>query len=218
MRILYFFILLTLASCSSSRFVKPLEKKQHAANVSLGGPLIGFGNTTIPIPFITATYGYGIDSTFTGFGSINITSALYGNFQCELGATKQIIKQKKFFPAISVTPQLNMIYRNSDAKKIYPQMDINAFWEYGKKKHFFYAGISNWFELSSKKAFGIKQQNHWIFSPTVGNSFNTKKWSFVIETKIIAPHLSNENIVVDYKTPLKDKGAMGIYFGCTRKF
>jgi hypothetical protein len=195
-----------------------LEKKQHAANVSLGGPLIKFGTATIPIPFITATYGYGIDSTFTGFASVNITSALYGNLQMELGATKQLLKQKGYFPALSFNPVINFIYHDSKSYKLYPQLDINAFWEYGKRKNFVYVGVDNWFELSQKKAYDLKQQSHWFVSPMVGHSFVGKKWNFNIEAKVIAPNLSNEKLVVDYQTPFRNKGAFGIYLGYTRKF
>ena len=90
-RIITLLLISLLFSCAPARYVKPLEKKQHAATLSLGGPLIKYGTATIPIPFITANYGYGIDSTTTGFVSVNVTSALYGNFQLEVGATKQIL-------------------------------------------------------------------------------------------------------------------------------
>jgi hypothetical protein len=191
-----------LFSCAPARFVKPLNKKQHAANISLGGPLIKYGTATIPIPFLTANYGYGFDSTTTCFASINITSALYGNFQVELGATKQLLQQKKYFPALSVSPMINVVYKNKDAKKLYPQLTINAFWEYGKRKNFFYLGADNWFELSAIRQYEIKQKNHWIFMPMVGHSFARKKWNFNIEAKIIAPNISNEKLVVDYVTPV----------------
>ncbi len=217
-RLFIAFCCFSIYSCAPSHFVKPLEKKQHAANVSFGGPLIKFGTATIPIPFITATYGYGIDSTLTGFASLNVTSALYGNIQLEVGATKQLLKQKHYFPALSFNPVVNFIYHDSKAYKLYPQLDINAFWEYGKKKNFFYIGVDNWFELSSKKAYDLKQQNKWFVSPMIGHTFSGAKWNFNIEAKVIAPHLSNKDIVVEYQTPLKDKGAFGIYFGYTRKF
>ncbi len=205
-------------ACSPGRYVKPLEKKQQAVNVSLGGPLIKYGAATIPIPFLTANYGYGIDSTLTAFGSANITAALFGNAQVELGVTKQVMKQNKYIPAISISPVLNIIYKNKDAKKLYPQLAINAFWEYGKHKNLIYAGLDNWFELSSKRAYGINQPNHWIFMPMIGHSFNNKKWNFNLEAKIIAPNISNEILVADYVTPFKTHGALGVYFGCTRKF
>lgn len=211
-------LIIFLASCSPTRFVKPLQKKQSAATVSVGGPLIKYGTATIPIPFLTANYGYGVDSTLTGFASFNITSALYGNFQLELGATKQLITQKKYLPAFSTTIQLNSIFRNKDAFKVYPQIDLNLFWEYGKRRNYIYLGASNWFELSRKRTLGESQPNQWIFSPLIGHVFNGKKWNINIEAKIIAPNLSNEKIVVDYQTPLKNKGALGIYLGYTRKF
>jgi hypothetical protein len=211
-------LIFTFFSCTPVRFVKPLDKNQHAATIALGGPLIKYGAATIPVPFLTAGYGYGIDSTLTGFASLNVTSSLFGNFQMELGVTKQLLKQKKYFPALSITSVANIIYRNKDAYKFYPQIAINAFWEYGKRKNFVYIGLDNWFELSQKRAFDVTQPNHWMWMPTIGHSFTGKKWNFNIETKIIAPNLSNEKLVVDYVTPLKTNGAFGIYFGYTRKF
>ena len=209
---------LFIVSCAPSRFIKPLNKKQHAASISLGGPLIQYGNYTIPVPFLAANYGYGIDSTLTGFAGMNVTSALFGNAQLELGITKQLLKQHTYLPAISVTPQLNSIYRDRNSYKFYPQLDLNAFWEYGKRKNYFYVGISNWFELSKTRTLGESQPNHIIFMPIAGHTFTTKKWNFNLEVKVIAPNLSNDNIVVDYKTPLKSKGAFGLYFGVTRRF
>ncbi len=116
-----FFLILGIAficSCSPIKYIKPLEKAQHAGTVSLGGPLISYGNSTIPIPFLTANYGYGIDSTLTGFAAINITSALFGNFQTELGVTKQLLKQNRYIPSVSITPVANIIYRNKNASKL----------------------------------------------------------------------------------------------------
>jgi hypothetical protein len=207
-----------LFSCAPVRFVKPLAKKQQAATLSLGGPLIQYGAATIPIPFITANYGYGIDSSLTAFASVNITSALYGNFQAELGVTKQVWKQKKYIPAISLTPVINVIYKNKDARKIYPQLAVNLFWEYGKHKNYVYAGMDNWFELSQKRKYDIKQPNQWMFMPLIGHSITRNKWNLNIEAKVIAPNLSNEKLVVNYVTPFKTKGAFGVYIGCTRKF
>lgn len=211
-------LLLCVASCAPSRFVKPLAKKQKAVNLAVGGALFGYGKLTIPMPFLTATYGYGIDSTLTGFGSVNVTSLLFGNAQVELGATKQLKQQKGSFPGISINPVLNIIYRNKDASRIFPQLDINAFWEYNRKRNFFYLGVSNWFEFASQRAFDQKQTHHWLFSPMLGETFVCKKWNYNVEVKIITPNIPNNTNSVDYKTPFGNHGAFGIYFGCTRKF
>ncbi|CAN5575384.1 hypothetical protein BH11BAC1_BH11BAC1_07730 [soil metagenome] len=208
----------TLAACTPMRFVKPLEKNQQAANISIGGELIKYNSSTIPIPFLTANYGYGIDSSLTAFASLNITSALFGNFQLGLGATKQLLKQHQYCPAMSVSPAFDFIYRNKNAVKLYPQLAMNAFWEYGKKKNLVYLGIDNWFELATKRAYGRKQENHWFFMPALGHSFCGKKGSFTTEVRAIAPNIPNEKLVIEYVTPFGTHGAFGVYIGYTRKF
>jgi hypothetical protein len=217
-RKLLILFLSVLASCSPMRFVKPLEKKQQAANLSFGGELIRYGSSTIPVPFLSASYGYGIDSSLTGFATVNITSALFGNFHFSLGASKQLLKQKEFFPAVSIVPAFDFIYRNKNAAKFYPQAAVNAYWEYGRKKNLVYIGIDNWFELSSKRAYGAVQKNHWFWMPAIGHSFCGKRGSFTAEVRAIAPNLSNEKLVVEYQTPFGTHGAFGVYVGYTRKF
>jgi len=217
-RLLPVLLVCALAACTPMRFVRPLEKKQQAANLSLGGELIKYNSSTIPIPFLAANYGYGIDSSLTGFATLNITSALFGNFQLDLGATKQLLHQKKYFPALSISPAFDFIYRNKNATKFYPQFAVNAFWEYGKKKNLVYVGIDNWFELATKRAYDLKQENHWFFMPALGHSFCGKKGSFTTEVRAIAPNLSNEKLVVEYVTPFGTHGAFGVYIGYTRKF
>lgn len=207
-----------LFSCAPTRFVKPLADGQHAVNVALGGPLFEFGNMVIPMPLLSAAYGYGMDSTLTAFGGVNITSGVYGNVQLDLGVTKQVWQQAGALPAVSITPVANFIYRNKDAKKFYPQLDVNAFWQFNQQRNFLYVGVSNWFELSRKKAHDQQQANHWLVTPQIGQTFVRKKWDFTIEAKLLAPHLSYESNVVDYKSPLGKNGAFGIYFGYTRKF
>ena len=213
-----FLLLLYCIACAPSRFVKPLAKKQQAVNLSVGGPIISSDDLTVPAPVLTATYGYGIDSSLTGFGAINLTSALYGNVQVELGITKNLFKQRGSVPGISISPVANIIYRPKAGTKVYPQVDINAYWDFNHRRNFFYAGISNWFEFSSNKASSVKQENHWLLSPMIGQTFVRKKWDFTIEAKIIAPNLKNNYSTVEYKTPLGTNGAFGIYFGYTRKF
>ena len=210
-----FFTLGFACSCAPTRFVKPLQKHEKAIAVSIGGPIIDYNSLPIPMPFITAAYGYGLTKSLTGFGALNITSLLYGNLQAEVGLTKQVINQKGALPGISINPVANFIYRKDF--KVYPQIDLNAFWEYNNKRNFFYVGVTNWFELSATRAFDTKQPHHWIISPLIGQTFARTKWNYTVEAKLLAPNISNAS-VVDYKTPLGTHGAFGIYFGITRKF
>jgi hypothetical protein len=143
---------------------------------------------------------------------------VYGNAQVELGLTKQLLQQKGTRPGISINPVANIIYRNKNASKFYPQLDVNAFWDHNKKRNFFYVGVSNWFELSGKRAFEQKQEHRWLFTPMIGETFVRRKWNYNIEMKMIAPNIANNTSTVEYKTPFGTHGAFGIYIGCTRKF
>ena len=210
--------ILLFGSCATSRFVKPLAKKEQALNLSLGGPLIGYGDATIATPFLTGAYGYGIDSTLTGFAALNITSAIYGNLQLELGATKKLSRQKGYIPALSVSPVLNIIYRNNDAVRALPQIDLNGYLELNKGRNLVYVGVSNWFEFASKRSTGESQPYHWFFSPQIGHAFIRSKWELCLEAKVLAPHIAYESSAVEYKSPFGKHGAFGIYLGYTRKF
>jgi hypothetical protein len=200
-----------LYSCAPSHFVKPLSAKQQAVSLSLGGPLIKYSGLTIPVPMLAAAYGYGIDSSLTAFGALNFTSAAFGNAHIDLGVTKQFLKQKEYIPALSVSPVATIIYRNTNARKFYPQLDLNAFWEYGKQKNYFYVGISNWFELAQTRSEGVAQPNHWLFIPQAGYTFVFSNSSLTLEAKVIAPNLPNDKVVVDYQTPFNTHGAFGVY-------
>ena len=100
LRGLIFIAFAALSSCAPMRFVRPLEKKQQAAGISIGGQLIRYHSLTVPVPFLVAGYGYGIDSALTGFATLNVTSALFGNAHLNLGVTRQLLRQKNYFPEI----------------------------------------------------------------------------------------------------------------------
>ncbi|MBK9191262.1 MAG: hypothetical protein IPM77_06945 [Crocinitomicaceae bacterium] len=67
-------LVLTLFSCAQTRFVEPLEKGQLSLGGNFGGPLIEYAPAVIPIPFLDAEAGYGIDSNLTVHGGLNLTS------------------------------------------------------------------------------------------------------------------------------------------------
>ena len=215
------FSILLLYSCAPSRFVKPLEKGESALGFNLGGPLINFSGNTIPVPLSSIIYGKGLNSNSTLFAGLHTTSLIFGTFQCEVGYLKNIYTNKtsKFFvPSISANTVLNMAVDIWEWNfKFWPQIDINAYWNYGQKGNYFYMGCSNWFELSSQKAHNEKQKNHWIINPQIGHTFSCPKWNYSLEAKYLAPNISNQNIVADYSKPFGSKGALGIYLSITRK-
>lgn len=212
-------ILLTL-SCASSRFVEPLQKGEQAVGFDLGGPMIAFGDLTIPIPLTSVVYGRGIDTNLTVFGSLHLTSLLFSNFQTDIGATYRFYESKnKYIPSFSASGNGNFVWDLNDTKvKFWPQLDINAYWNFGGKRSYLYAGVSNWWELAGTRSQDRPQIDRWLVNPQIGFVYKTDKWFYSIETKFLAPSHNNVNAFVPYVSLLGDKGANGIYFGVGYKF
>ena len=205
-------------SCMPSRIVRPLDKGQKAIGAHLGGPMIGFSGTTIPMPFTSIMYAQGVSDKTTVFGSLHTTSLLFGVIQTDMGACYNVVYSDSLKLGLSVTPAINLAYDKWEGNfKAWPQLDVNVYWDIKPKKSFLYVGVDNWFELSSKKAHNQAQTNRWIVNPQIGFTYVRKKWNYNIEGKWLTPYLNNEPGVVDYKG-IGGKGAVGVYISFTRKF
>lgn len=212
-----------IISCAPSRLVKPLEKGEQQLNASIGGPLINFSGTTIPIPFTSLTYANGVADKATAFASLHTTSLMFGVLQTDIGVVRELYTPdsiSRLTPGISIAPSVNMafdIWENNF--RLWPQIDFNAYWILSKQRqHYCYLGLSNWLEFNQHKAHGEIQRNQWIFNPQIGIMLSKSKWNHQIEMKYLAPEIRNDNVVVDYAKPFGNKGAMGIYYSVSRKF
>lgn len=211
--------LLALGSCAPTRFVEPLEEKQHAVGFTFGGPLIEFGGT-IPVPLSGIQYGYGIKKNLTAFGALHTTSAVFGNLQLDAGVTYQFLEQKGAIPNLSVTPALNFITNfQTGTTRLWPQVDVNAFWHFSQKKHFVYAGLGNWFVLSGKRAHNEPSLRRWVMNPQIGATFKLgESWMLTAETKFLAPLTNKSMEFVPYQSVFGNYGATGAYIGITKTF
>lgn len=230
------FLLLTgaLFSCSSSRFVEPLAPRQNAVSVDLGGPLVNVpGVATIPLPFTSLTYGRGLNQTTTVYGSWHTTAAVFGVAQFDLGVLKEVWYDRDRHMGITITPSVNFatdVFEHNT--KFWPILEANYYWQYNKqgvvqadllsnrkvKYNFMYAGISSWFELDGTKAHNEAQNNFAFPMVQVGHTFRRNKWSFSTEFKLMVPYMSNQDIVLDYKSITGERGATGIYLGVIKRF
>lgn len=204
--------------CAPSRFVKPLAKNQDALALNLGGPLIHYGKAVTPLPLTSLMYGRGLGNSTTAFGSLHLTSALFGNFQTDLGICQRLYKNDSLTFGITINPAINMVYDKWEGNfRAWPQLDLNIYKDIIREKGFVYLGLTNWFELSSKKAHNEAQSNHLLINPHVGLTYNPKKWSYSIECKFLEMNRRNVPNVVDY-VGIKQRGAVGIYLNVMRKF
>lgn len=212
-------MLTLLHSCGVSRYVEPLAKKEHAISVGLGGPMIKFGGAPIPIPLTSVGYGYGIDSNLTVFGGFHFTSALFTNFQVDAGIVYRPWNWKNpYIPKISFSPVLNFMYDMDDYKaKLWPQFDLNLYWNFSKRKHYVYVGMSNWFEISKFRSDNRPTLRNWIPIPQVGLTFKERSREYSIEMKLIAPGYDNRYAFISYASATGKTGATGVYFNFVQK-
>ncbi len=215
---LFVLIGLGIASCGPARYVKPLEKKQWAAHGHFGGPLFKNLGYTIPTPLTGAGIGYGLNEQITLFADLQLTELGFGVIHLNAGGNYYFSQPKAYMPGLSGSFLLNTAVSTWDGRaKFWPQIDVNARWEYGKRQNQIYLGLSNFFEPASTRAHGVKQETHWIPSIFTGHVFSGNSWDFSIEGKWIAPHKANDWTVVEY-VGAGQKGSFGIYFGIAKRF
>ncbi len=209
-------VLIIIQGCAPSRFVEPLEKNEISVGGSFGGPVIEFGGP-IPMPITSIEVGYGLDTNLTIFGAFHTTAAYFGNLQIDAGISYQFIEQKKHIPSVTVSPSFNFVHSfEYNSTKFWPVLDLNAFWNYGDRKNYFYVGVNNYFELSSTMANDQPQAQNWLFNPQLGHIIKGKRenWQLTTEIKFLAPNVDNSYSFIPYKSLLGSHGATGFFIGC----
>ena len=219
-----FVFLVTLFSCAPARYVKPMDKGQHALQVNLGGPIAKVpGIGVIPMPLTTVGYGYGLKEHLTLFGNLHTTSLLFGVGQVDVGAVYRCWSRKTM--GITLQPTLNValdFYTGSN--RFWPQLDANYYWDYAElrtkakngkgfqKIRTVYGGLSNWFDPYLTESQGRVNEQVWIPSIQIGHLWQNNQWVYQFEAKCLAPIYSNEDIVVNYPSAFGNQGALGAYF------
>jgi hypothetical protein len=213
-----FIVVILFQNCAPSRFVRPLEKKQQAVSFSFGGPLIKFRNAPIPIPFTTLAYGYGLSERATGYIGLHTTSLLFGNLQSDIGTTIGLSKPGERY-GFSASPALQTAYniRNQTGFRVWPSLDLNAYWQPREKPSYVYAGVNAWFETETKKAHEQPQSRHAIPNLHLGYTVVKTKWQHQFEFSYLGLGIVNTPGVVDY-IGVSGKGTLGIYYSLIRKF
>ena len=218
-------VIFSSSSCSSTRFVVPLDDRQQAISAEFGGPLLNFAGTTIPTPLASVTHAYGINKNLTVHNSVHLTSLAYGTFHLESGLLRNLFYAEKPRIGFSYSPGVNlMIDRFEWNFRVYPQLDMNLYWfitgqgdrncdcpgAEGKRPLIFYTGSSTWFEFSQTKAHGLDQEKNIFINPQVGMMYMGKKLNYQLEAKWLYSSRRNDNLVPDY-VGINNRGAVGVY-------
>jgi hypothetical protein len=211
-------VLLGLNACSPSRFVRPLAQKEVAVSATLGGPLFSNFGAPIPTPMTTLTGAYGINHRLTGFASFHPTSAAFGVIQLDLGVVHSFLEADGWQPGVSLNPTAGFAVDVWEGRaKFWPQLDLNAWWDYGERKHYFYAGLSCWMELAGTRAHGDPQPQTILPAFQIGNVLSFNTLDFQLEVKANNFTQSNTDATISW-VGLGGRGGLGIYLGVTKRF
>lgn len=212
------FLACILLACNATKVVRPLSQKETIIGATFGGAVIQLGSAVTPLPLTSIYAAHGIKNNLTVFAGLHTTSLAFGVFQTDVGICRSLLTPKKWVPGLSTNIIANfMLDRWEKKASFYPQIDINAYWPYGKKQHFVYISLNNWFELRQVKAHQEAQTVHWLPSFGFGHQWQGKKLNWQAEFKYVGFNQSNQNIVVDYVS-WNNKGALGLYIGVAKKF
>ena len=204
--------------CTNSRVVQPLNKNQWQVAASVGGPVIKQDDLVQPIPLSSVSVAYGLDQNLSVFSGIDPSLSSVGVYHMDMGFSHEILTPFNMQPGITYSSSLNTFWGQENSEfKIYPQIDINAYWLLPFRNDYFYIGVSNWFELASERALKQKQNTRWIPSLHAGYTLQYDKYGFTLEMKYLAIQTNNQNLLVDYYSPTNN-GSLGAYLSMSRKF
>ncbi|HHG85447.1 MAG TPA: hypothetical protein ENJ82_11935 [Bacteroidetes bacterium] len=210
--------LIGMQACAPSRYIRPLEKGEKAISVTLGGPLFTNFGYPMPIPLTTVTGAYGIKEDLTGFAALHPTSAGFGVIQMDLGISKAFLRPAGWKPGFTASPILGFAADVWEGHfKLWPQLDLNAWWEYGERKHFVYAGLSSWFELAGKRAHSEPQPQVILPGFQIGNTWSFGSVDYQLEIKASNISRNSGKATIEW-VGIGGNGGVGIYLGVTKRF
>lgn len=212
-------VLLASTACNSTRVVKPLQPKEVMVALDAGGPFFEFAGSSIPAPFSSLSVAYGLDSTFTLFGGANITTAIFGSVQIDLGAIASLYRSKHpAIPNISAGLSVQTVTSTFDGSfRLLPVADVNLYWHYwAQKQHYIYLNWGSWFNLWDR---AYNQSPEYVYFPKLGlgHTFENAKMRYTVEASYSAWGIPNRGVPVLFS----GTGGYGVWtahIGIARKF
>lgn len=171
-------------ACSTTRALAPLQKGTAAATLSVGGPVLDFGGTPLPIPLASVGGIYGVD------GKTNVHAALYppplARFAIvgvDAGVSRELVVPRKARPRIMADLTLHSFFGGlsddpAGGFRLFPDLSVIAAWPIptDAPKLTLYAGIDSFVQPFPEL--------RWVPSPEVGvQVFAGKHLGFQLESK-----------------------------------
>ncbi len=209
--------LLAVAGCAASRAVAPLPQGAVAGQVSLGGPLLVFGGTPLPVPLTAIGAGYGVTDRLGVHGAIHPTGLiLLGVVGLDLGAAYELFPPKGARPRLMGDLTLSAFAGDTSADgapfgvRVFPEAQLVASWDLGDRRHHPYVGLDLFTDpLPTPAAY---------LSPMIGFELQaSRRLGLQLEGKWIAPYASNIPNFVDW-IGVSHQGGISVQLGGTWHF
>lgn len=225
MKYLVVIFVLVLSSCAPSRYIIPLNRKEKAFGVSVGGPMIEENTVVTPVPLVNVSYAYGKTNKLTYFGGLQLSPVFDGYYAGDLGVLKEWYWNGDKNLGFSTNLAGNvMTNKYSGRLDFYPQLDANLYWHFKGDPHYYcdcpgdpkfmmflFTGFSSYFKVINDYEFDYPFDEDVIFSPHIGYSFGSKNWKLNTEVKWIQPWYDNTQHDPKIWNPVMYTGAFGGY-------
>ncbi len=210
-----------LTACTTLPTARPLHPGEHQAGVSLGGPMVNYGGTHIPLPNAVVEGRSGIryirlKPLDINYG-LNVTAAAFGIAQLHLGTSYLLLDENGFIPALSMTNRLfvatNALTPQDKApgtKQAWGAHQLAFTASYMIKNQLIYLGLDQYTD------FGLPQL---LLTPSLGVEFDpghAKDLKFHLEARYYAINKTKSLDTVEWTT--HPRGAFGFGLGLSYTF
>ena len=215
--ILLLLCMLLSIGCGSINSARPLEKGQHAVGVTLGGPMVDFAGSYIPLPNAVIEGKSGVSSvqgraTDVSYG-LNITGIPFDIIGTQVGVSHLLVEQNGYRPAVAVSDKL-FLYGNHISTTTEPS--TKGFWVHNQLETILSWSLHGqllYTGLAYNLDFGNPEP---VFSPFAGLEFfhrdSSPGFGLQVEARYFALGMTSDFVSVEWYEPL-NSGAFGFMFG-----
>jgi hypothetical protein len=156
---LFCFLSPLLAGCGTMNTARPLSPGEHAVGVTVGGPMVSFAGTYIPLPNLVLEGRSGLttlaDRPLDVNYGLNATGLPFGVVGLHGGASWLALEQQGARPALSLSNRLYLYdnhldrRKNADPRQLWGMDQLEATVSWAPGRFLVYAGVSEYLDFSS---------------------------------------------------------------------
>ncbi len=161
--------------CATFPAARPLEPGYHEVGVSIGGPVLRFGDGAIPVPNINVQGRHGVaaplDRPLDVTYGVNLVGLPFGILEGHVGASWLLVHQKGPMPALAIADKqffaTNALGLRNKPDAVHQgwaanQLELYLSWEISSQ--LIYTGLTQYFDFGNPQL---------TLTPSVGAEFDT---------------------------------------------